>query len=395
MSEPIELQGIYDAVLQSVYLRKSLSLTALFKYLWSKRGQYSLTVDIWEGALYEYSRSEKKDQAEDVYEYERSVRERCLELRRALADFSKQPGTRWRIELPKAIPSVGYQLRIEKMKADSGPTAAFWRAHLQGGRDVCVVYIEQLFYEYWPERYAVRYYDCNEEHAGAALSELRGRHPEAFKPEMVAAYPFVASGEIEARNSIAHWFDVNALVDVRSAITRRRNDKEIWESSLVLLGARPGNRMIGEVLQSYPSLDISLEESWATIDGKRFGQVRVKNPSDEEIRKFARYNPVSSGSVCTLHFSPDQGTMLAILTRIRNPYSNTAVTIINTDFGRGVEQVAHLLTDEERMRGREWPRLGPAMPDSFQILFGIPIRSLSDDHLLVKQIEPLAWRSYA
>jgi hypothetical protein len=394
MTQQDEISSLFDDVVRSIYLRRSLSLSALFKYLWTKRNEPSQSLDIWEEVLHEFSRSDDKDRPKDQYDYQSSVRERCLELRKALQDYNANSGQEWRIALPNAIPHRGYQIQVQRVDGSLSPTFGFWQAHLKANRDVCVVHVEQLFYQSWRNRSTFRYYDCNEDNPELAIAELKERHPEAYTDELNAAYPFVACGEIEARDVIADWFAEYSMVKVKGAVSRRRNDKEIWRDSLILLGGSPGNRMIKEVLESCPHLDIWLKESWANINGRPSGVMVVKNASEHEMSRFARFNPVCTGSDCLLHFSPEQGTVLAIVTRAPSPYANSSVTIINTDFGRAVEQVAQLLTDEERMGGREWPKLEPSMPGSFQVLYAIPIRSLSADYLLAKELEPLAWRSY-
>lgn len=395
MSDTDELRTVYEAILETEYLRNSASLTALFKYLWENRDESSNTLDIWEEALHKYSRSESKDLSRGAYDYAQSVRERCLELRKALVDFSKHGNSPWQIILPAAKPNRGYQLQLVRSTTVSSYTFAFWEAHIKADRDVCVTYAEQLFYENWPERYAIRYYDCNDDHPGAAILELKEKHPDAYKKEIVAAYPFVAAGDIEARDSIMRWFDTNALMNVKSGATRTRNDREIWESSLILLGGAPGNRMIGDVLESHPELDFKLKEWCVELDGQLFGQILVKHYDAVELSRFQRFRPEIGDSSCALHYSAERGAVLAIVTRVTNPYANSAVTIVNGDFGRAIEQLADLLTSEERMHGKEWPSaIGFPMPESFQILFAIPIKSLSEDHLLPKQIEPIAWRIY-
>ena len=87
-----------------------------------------------------------------------------------------------------------------------------------------------------------------------------------------------------------------------------------------------------------------------------------------------------------------------------NPYTETAVTIFNAESGRAVEQLARLVTDEERLRkaigeynaaqtarGRGvWPN---PMPASFEILYAVPIDSLARGHRRAS-IEPLIWRYF-
>lgn len=157
-----------------------------------------------------------------------------------------------------------------------------------------------------------------------------------------------------------------------------------------MLGTAPGNSMIADVLRENPNLPIRMEEG-AYVQGKAYGRVTLKDPTSHELELLGDFRPVCTDSVCTLDFSPAQGFVLVILTRIPNPFADTTVTILNADFGRAVEQLALLLTDEERLRaGKELPRKPSKY---FQALLSVPIHSLTSQHRRVK-LKLLAYRPY-
>jgi len=399
MTQDHELDVLAARILKSPDFRCAPQRAALFKYLWNQRAERSKLVDIWEGALQPGSGSDDKDQPIEDYDYRDSVRQSCTDLRNALDRYFNSIAYGWKIKLPPAN-GHGYQLDWKKVNDPQTAVRAFWRVHLDCPRDVAVVYIEQLFFQCWPKRLTFRYYDCNEEHKKQALAELKERHLDAYEAHkndgLNAAYPYVAWGEIEARDLITRWFADHAMVEVNPVIPRQlKDDAPIWAHSLILLGAAPGNRFIVEFLQRCPELAFSLEEG-ATVNGRCCGRVTVKNPTEDEMQRFARarYNPVRTDLGCTLDFSPDWGKVLAILTRVPNPDADTPVTILNADYGRAVEQMAALLTDEERMRtGKELPT-SLLESDSFQILFAVPIFDLTTENRRTK-LELLAWRPHA
>ncbi len=392
-----ELNALAEAIRATDAFRHALQRTALFDYLWTNRDGESPAIDIWEGALHKLSRSNKKDDAD--YDYDESVRQSCLDLRKALRRYFAGGSLGWKLDLPAAIPGLGYRLKIERPNNTASAAFEFWKAHLYPPRNVAVVYTEEMFYQHWPEHLTFRYFHLNAEQENRALDELKEQHREMYdkyKDNLVVAYPYVAAGDIEARDLITSWFDENTLVKVQSAITRRMDDRAIAESSLILLGTAATNRMIADILRSSSAqhLAFRLQEGGAVAEGRRYGRVIVKDPTEEEMRRFANYGLVRDGSNCALDFSPEQGRELAILSRVANPYTESAVTIINAHSGRAVEQVARLLTSEDRMRAGtkqlDWPAPTPV---SFEILYAIPIGSIATDHRRA-MLEPLAWRTY-
>lgn len=381
-----ELKALYDEIIDSPAFRLFPRRSALFSYLWKHRYEDSPPDKIWHEAL-----EERATYVKDGPSASR-VRDRCRDLRGALEDYSAEIRKGWRFYFPDAIRTVGYRLRWIKVNDPNSATSAFWRAHLDSAADISIVYIEQLFYQDWWERLTFRYYDCNEEHSREALAELKHRHQEAYNDRIKAAYPFVAWGEVEARDLITRWFAEHAMLKVKPVVTRRiKDDSSIWQDSLILLGAGPGNHMISDLEKYYPDLPIRMPEVGLESSPRRCGRVTIQRPTRDEMRSFARFNPVRVQSGCTLDFHPDQGTLLAYLTRVPNPHTDNHVTVIHADFGRAIEQIAALLTDEGRMRtGKELP---PDLPDSFQVLFSIPISDLTTDHRHVR-LELLTWRPY-
>ena len=84
-------------------------------------------------------------------------------------------------------------------------------------------------------------------------------------------YPYVAAGDIEARDLIINWFEKNALVKVQKAITRRMDDQAIAESSLILLGsAGTSNRLMSDILnhRSSQRLAFRLQVGGVGADGR-------------------------------------------------------------------------------------------------------------------------------
>lgn len=391
------LEAVAKKILALPNSRVAPQRTALFQYLWAHRGEYSKAIDIWEEALYELSRSKKKD--DPGYDVDDAVRQQCSELRDFLLKHFDQVTQGWCVLLPEAIPSVGYQLQCIKLDDPESITLAFWKAHLTPPRNVAVVYPEQLFYQDWPEHFTFRYFHLNAEHERQALDELKDQHPKMYKDSLIAAYPYVAAGDIAARDLIAQWFAEHALVKVEKAITRRMNDRSIAESSLILFRSAASNRMIADILRSSEAKHLAFRLQGVSVNGRRYGRVMVKQHKDEKIRadelkRFAPYNPVRVGSDWQLDFSPEKGVELAILSRVRNPHAEATVTILNTDSGRAVEQIARLLTDEERMRaGVKDLKFPVPYPESFEILYAIPVGSITTDYRRAK-LETLAWRTY-
>jgi hypothetical protein len=340
-----------------------------------------------------------KEKASDYKPLESSgerIRAHRTTLGRALKDYCRANQTEWVIRLLPGGPKRGYRLEWFKRDDPQSATLAFWRAHLNPPRDVYIVYPEQLFYQDWSDNMVFRCYGLDSEQPEQALAELKRLRPDMYKDGLVVAYPFVACGDIEARDLITDWFAQHTLVEVQKAITRRMDDRAIVEGSLILLGAAPGNRIIADVLRSHACQHLAFRLIERGPDTERHtpGRLLVKNPTIEELDRLAPYSPESSSGDCTIQFRPDKGAVLAIVTRVPNLYSDTTITIINSGFSRAVEQLARFLTNEEHVRSLV-KQIGAheTLPASFQVLFAMPVHSLANDHRPA-QLVPLAWRIY-
>jgi hypothetical protein len=403
-----ELDALVAKILASKEVFSSRQRTALFKYLWDNRDRVSPAIDIWEGALHPVSTSKDKDEAH--YNYESTVRQSYRELKMALQRYFAGFTQGWYFDLPPAERGAGYRLEIVKLNDPDSATMAFWKAHLYPPRNVAVAYTEDLFFQDWPERLTFRYGDLNEERETRALDDLHERHAAMYKEGLTVAYPYVAAGDIEARDLFIDWFERNALVKVQKAITRRMDDQAIAESSLILLGSVGSNRLMSDILnhRSSQHLAFRLQAGGVGGNGRRFNRVTIKGTpqelTEEERQRLAPYQPVRVGANYHIDFTPDEGAELAILSRVANPYVEAAVTMFNAESGRAVEQLARLVTDEDRLykaigeynsaqvaRGHAiWPN---PLPASFEILYAVPIDSLARGHRRAS-LEPLAWRYY-
>lgn len=393
LAQTDELAALVQNILATQEFQLAPQRSALFGYLWEKREERSRAVDIWDEVLQRGSKSRQRNTTD--YYFDDTVRQSCYDLRKALRAYFARVTSDWHIDLPPAIPNSGFQLKITLLKSPAASIGrAFWQPHLDRQTPITVVYVEQLFFQDWKDGHVFRYYDLNSEHPEQALAELKQRHRKAFNSNLHVSYPYVACGEIEARDLITCWFSEHALIKVGTAVTRRMEDRTIWDSSLILLGSSPSNHLITDVLDSGPHRGFELEERSAA-NGRDCSRVVVKNPSDAEKQRLRDYlaEGGATDSDWTLEFNPARGKVLAILARVPNPHSDTVVTIINSDFGRAVEQIARLVTDDDRLNRLakliDWKS---PLPTHFEILFSIPIPALSKDHRPAK-IEPLAWRS--
>ncbi len=286
----------------------------------------------------------------------------------------------------------------------------FWKVHLHPPGSVAVVYPEELFFQDPGQRLTFRYSDLNQERDTDPLAALHKLHPEMYKEDLTTVYPYVAAGDIEARDLIINWFEKDALVKVQKAITRRMDDKATAESSLILLGSAGRNQLMGDILgnRSSQHLAFHLQADASGINERSFNTVTIKRtpqePTEEEMQRLAPYRPVRVGDEYHIDATEDEGAELAILSRVPSPYAQTAVTIFNAVSGRGVEQLARLVTDEKRLResigkykaaqtARGLPLWPNPMPASFEILYAVPIDSPATGHRRAS-LEPLAWRYY-
>ena len=164
VNDESELQSFYEKIQHSPGMRGAPMREQLFKYLWRHRNEKTSGEDIWEKVwLYTHDYSEA------------TVRYHCSVLAHVLRDycglvFSEEtkslalrgiPRSGWIVDLPEGGPQRGYQLQLRKVNDPSSLRRAFWSPHLESQREICIVYVEQLFFHKWHDRSVFRYYDCN------------------------------------------------------------------------------------------------------------------------------------------------------------------------------------------------------------------------------------------
>ena len=392
-----DFRTAYESVLNSSAFHRAPQRRALLSYLWERWNGVGAP-ELWENALKAHSRMEDKDHIDREDEkVATSVRQSCRDVRRELKIHFASAKRGWIIDLPEAIPGEGYCLEFSWLDDPESPTGAFWRAHLYPSHPLYVVYTEQLFYQYWPERFAFRYFDLNAESERQAVQELKVQHPEMHREGLKVGYPYVSYGEIGGRDLLTEWFAKHAMVKIQSAVTRRDTEAKVPESSLILFRSTATNRIMREVLQQRAAarqLTFSIQEGGATIENFRYGRIVIQNPTDKEMKQLAEFKPIKEGSECHVNFSPQEGTDLAILSRIRSPHADTAITLLMTESGRAVYQLARMLVDDARMKTlfAQLGWQGNTVPSSFEILFSIPVSDVALDHR-ISLLQPLIWRS--
>lgn len=316
---------------------------------------------------------------------EGAVGERCLDLRHALKEYAESGAGQvqsWRCELPPAVPSEGYRLRFVNRVAAPGTTGAFWQAHLSPARDILIVYNEPLFYRDEVEQTVTRYLDINHDQTQTdrelALNELKTKRPGAYKAKLHPSYLYLLSGEVAARDCIQNWFETVAGIKATGRIGRRVTSPEIAQSSPVLLGNLRTNSFMRNILESAcgEHLDYRLEP-------EGFGRIVVRNPHQREKELLAKKGRARDDSL-VLESAPEANQdVFGVVTRIPNPYDNEgAVTLISSDHTRVVEQIAHMLTSENRLSSAGaqagWPTDEP-MPACFQCLFTVRLGPVNMD----------------
>jgi hypothetical protein len=402
--EEDDLKALYQKIINAAWMKNALPTKKLFQYLWRHRGKPSPPERLWKDAL------GNKAAYDGSGNSGATVRDRCRALRAALEDHEKEIRNGWCFSLPRAPETGGYQLQSKRLHDSLSATRAFWQAHLSPGRDVYVAYPELLFYQHWPSHFTFRYFHLNADNDTLALRELKERHPKMYRDNVNAAYPYVAAGDVEARDLITEWFDKNEMVEVKHAITRKKRERGLAESSLVLFRSAASNALIREILAEHAAqhLAFRLEPGGVIANRRRYDRVTIRGaaemPNTQESQRIAPYNPVPVGSDLQIDFSPDKGVELGILCRIPNPHGGAAVTIFNTESGRFVYQMARLVTDEQRFRKAidqydsaaaaqglsPWPI---PMPPSFEILYAMHTGPFPTDDREAS-LEPLAWRIY-
>ena len=384
------LETLAHWILKSPGFRGASLLSGLFRLLWQNRKRVEPTTDselwtvVWKNTEDDYKKSTTANEC---------IRAQCSALRTALDDYFRGTLNDWIIRLPPGGPARGY--RLEWFIPNDPRTAAwlFWQSHLNWRKDISLAYAEHVFYHDHAEGFVFRYYDCNAHDDLSALRELEKRHPHNYTDALKVFHPYVAHGEMEAKELIQHWFRERLFRAIEPIVTRyQAADAPIWQHSLVLLGSAASNRFIASVLQPYSDLPVHLADRL---------RVRIAGPlapADlarlKQQGKALRYelsgDPEDSVS---LDFHAGATWVPAVLTRVPNPRATRApVTILNSHYGRAVEQLARALTvDEHRLQqGMEFFNIRPPYPANFQYLCAVSITMEAGFH-----IRPLLWCPYS
>jgi hypothetical protein len=339
---------------------------------------------------------------------ERRVRERTKVARRFLREIAAATDTRLVCVLPEAVRGSGYRLEF-KLRDAEATTLSFWKPHLDEG-DVYIVYVEQLFYQNWPRRYALRDPALNANSDGVALDEFRKKYAKpistkkgrgnkpaeelviAHPEEITVAHPYVNYGDIMARDYIARWFDQVANIKVENAISRRMEEAKVWDSSAILFGDSRNNSMMQEVLQDIGPLDIKLEA--IESQGCWISRARVSNPSESERSRGTGLNRIDLPNGYALNYDPGSGDVLALVTRVRNRKTGKTVTMFCAEVGRAIQHLGQLFVEDDRLQ-KFIEKVGwqSGVPSEFQILFLFRFGSLSASYKMCEP-EAIAWRPH-
>jgi hypothetical protein len=413
-----ELNEVIKRMLKSSAFSGAPMRKSLFKLLWENHEKPVRGRDIWvnlwpEEDVNKYGKphnhvvprvSAQRDPAsaavgkhEDPRE---NVRQQCSALSKVLDDyFNKDERGVWNTTSPWVIglkqhgsgPKHGYELEWRRINDPNSLPRAFWRPHLDSGDPISLVYVEQRFFLDEPKGLVFRYYDCNDEQNSTARAELRQLHSEHHPniDELIPLHPYVARGEVSARDLIVKWFQEWALENIKHAASRLISDKdETWEHSLILFGSVSSNRFVRNVLRRYPALPIQ-RSSRTQFTVKKLAQDPKETARIETAHLEGQCQVTMKETGCVLDFDPKQQMAPLLLTRVPNPDgTHPPVTIFDSERGRTIEQIAAVLTSHELMR-QQMHRCGlePPFPPAFQILCAISMRSHDRD------IYPLVWRT--
>jgi len=388
---PSEIEGLYRRIRNGKHFEKSPQRRDIFDYLWKNRDQPSKLLDIWEGAI-EPSGSSAPEPPPG---WELTTRVAVHDLRYVLIDLFVGVREGPKILLDPAKKGL-YQLSIRTEKHDDDATWAFWRPHIKSKHGVAIVYVEQQFYTDWSKNLVFRYYDCNEDNR--SLQVLKRRHLDIYKAhenQLIPSFPYVSGAEIKARDRIGRWFVNHASIEAQNVIPRHHtHDAALFESSLILLGSGESNEHIKTALAASPKLPMKMELG-AQEGHEWFGRVVFTDPTKEEktrLQNIPNLDFSFSETLGIVEFAPKNGMVLVLLTRIPSQKNGTTTTILNAEFGRAIEQLAILLTDEARMEsGKELPT---GLPEYFQALFAVPVDQLTPTNQVI-HLERLVFRAYS
>ena len=398
MAKNDELDSLVASIIESTEFRGAPQRGALLNYLWQNRGEYSKPLDIWEGALHEYSRSKHKDEAE--YNFEDSVRQSCLELRKSLHRYCAGLNEGWGFMLPSGTPGRGYQLQPVPLNK-YGASNEFWRGHAEA-ESIVLVYTEPTFYYDILKDGYIRFLDTNpqSDDKELALAELERRHGEelqgrdgiAIRERLRPTHVYVGIGEVAALEMLSQWFYERAGLQVQKVASGKISS--VSKCAPILLGNMRTNRFISSFLRSREGQHFHYR-----LHETMIGHVAIENADDKEIKALGGFSPsrdekgrTVAGQRATLSAVRDR---FAVLTRMPNPGGTNSVTMISSDTTLAIQQVAMALTDNKQtyqiLTKLGWPE--EPLPPSFEMLFSVQIGAgdIDDDSTLPKL---LAYRKY-
>jgi hypothetical protein len=391
----------------------SPQLSRLFVYLWRHRGAPEKAETIWvQSGLDEVRRkppSKKLGQDETIREEKKpfdcrsNISTAVHDIRSAMARHYAEKKENLRIYIPPSDPGVGYQMRYFRVEETFNLTRAFWGPHLRSDRQICTIFVEQLFFHDPDKEFLIRFYDCNQERSTEALDALHKRPaPPVATKKLVPVYPFVAVGEANAAISIARWFDDFTSTNVHRIITREitGRDKTTDESSLILFGSAASNRFIEKTLKTFTDLPIKFESRTRVSIKKPITKSAIvdeeKRLKELEATGACKMNETQSRWMLDFKVKPKH--FPGILTRVPNLHNaRVPTTIFNSEFGTAIGTLADILTDETRLkRGAAMMGLqSDKLPEHFQMLFCTEARNdPEEDHNAKNRVKPLVWRTY-
>jgi hypothetical protein len=315
------------------------------------------------------------------------VRALCLEIRKKLERYAAaNRHERWQFDLPEAVRGEGYQLRFTKVP--HSPAELLWEPHLLDARNVVVVCNSHLFFFDPSQQEVLRFLDVNTEGDNEdAMAELEKRHPKAFDPNLEPMRFYLSSGEVNAFERLQWWFHRQSNVLIHRYVSRYMADRDILSSSPILLGRPCANRFIRRILQSPEAAHLSYRFQ------QPLGSVKITAPTTQEIEVLSsRFPWTAQGQLGpTLNLE----VVFGIVSRMRNPSGQGAITIISADYcSTVITQIATALTDDENARRllRQMGRsLDETLPESFEMLFAVK-RSPGNMEEAEGHAELLTWR---
>jgi hypothetical protein len=291
--------------------------------------------------------------------------------------------------MPNSSRSEGYQLHFETPEKALTATQRFWHPHLGMAEDVLVICGSHLFFFQPNGNIILRYYDFNVDEGNAeTLKALKAAHPEGYAPTLEPWHnPYLSTGDVQAYESLMRWFHQESGVLIPRFTAREVFDRQIHNSSPILIGRPATNKFIAKILDSPKAAHLAYR-----IDSSR-GAVTVANVRASEKASLSRYPMTKLGVVGPV---PKREAVFGIVTRMRNPSGYGHVTIIVSDYYAMVNaKIAEALTNEKQTKVLlDRMELPPDsdFPESFEMLFSI---TLSPGNLEGEgHPELLCWRTY-